>query len=332
MDNSMIPYYPNTIKIELVQGCNLSCSFCGINGIESEHHFMTFTTYKKIIDLCKVTKRKFRFSFSLHGEPSLSPIFSDCLKYLKKEIPHSYVQCFTNGITYFETKQYKLEDIIPYVDDFVLDDYKLQWSVESLKEFFKNNVDTSKFDVYIELMQDGVPFYKPKNVKAHRVLLCPNIALQTKQGVKQRQLNTHCGTGGDPSKVAINRDKRCHIPFRQLAFRWDGKVALCCNDYRGYYYICDTTSPEVKTFADVWLHPRFESARKIIYHQGRHLHPCNKCNDKGNRLGLLPDPMGMMEMPKPTYQDYTTWKEATSHGTLTEIRLRKWEEPECVKL
>ena len=308
MNNSEILYYPNTIKIELTQGCNLSCAFCGINGIEEEKHCMTATTFRKIVALCKVTKRKFRFSFSMHGEPSLNPEFSSFLKYLKKELPSCYVQCFTNGITYFETKQYRLKDILPYVDDFVLDDYKLQWTRESLMQFIRDNVDTSNFDVYVELMQDGVPFYKPKNIKAHRILLCPNIALQTKQGVKQRQLNTHCGTGGDPNKATIIKDKRCHLPFRQL--------------------VCDGTSQEIATFADVWLHPRFESARRIIYWQGRHLHPCDKCNDKGNRLGLLPDPMGMMEMPKPTEEDYKIWKEATAHGTLSGVRLRAWEKGE----
>ena len=328
MNNSEILYYPNIIKIELTQGCNLSCAFCGVNGIEKEQHYMNASTFNKIVSLCKATKRKFRFSFSMHGEPSLNPEFSAFLKYLKKEIPSCYVQCFTNGITYFETKQYRLEDILPYVDDFVLDDYKLQWTRESLMQFIRDNVDTSNFDVYVELMQDGVSFYKSKSIKAHRILLCPNIALQAKQGVKQRQLNTHCGTGGDPNKATIIKYKRCHLPFRQLAFRWDGKVALCCDDYRGYYYICDVTSPEIVTFADVWLHPRFESARRIIYWQGRHLHPCDKCNDKGNRLGLLPDPMGMMSMPKPTEEDYKIWKEATAHGTLSGIRLREWEKGE----
>lgn len=27
--------------------------------------------------------------------------------------------------------------------------------------------------------------------------------------------------------------KRCAMPFREMAIRWDGSVALCCDDWRG---------------------------------------------------------------------------------------------------
>ena len=31
-------YKPNTVQLELVQGCNRRCSFCGSNGFERKIH------------------------------------------------------------------------------------------------------------------------------------------------------------------------------------------------------------------------------------------------------------------------------------------------------
>ena len=33
-------YKPNTVQIELVQGCNRHCSFCGTNGFEHKLYFI----------------------------------------------------------------------------------------------------------------------------------------------------------------------------------------------------------------------------------------------------------------------------------------------------
>ena len=42
------------------------------------------------------------------------------------------------------------------------------------------------------------------------------------------------------------------MPFRQLAFRWDAKVCLCCDDFRGELPIVDAMAESITHFADVW--------------------------------------------------------------------------------
>ena len=63
----------------------------------------------------------------------------------------------------------------------------------------------------------------------------------------------------------------------------------------------------------------------IIFHKGRYLSPCNKCNDPGNRLGLLPDPMGKMTLREPTKEDFGLWQKAVANGPLAKIKKREWE-------
>ena len=59
MDKDNLPYYPNTIKIELTQGCNRHCKFCGVNGI-ADTHFLEESTLRKIITLVSTANRAFR--------------------------------------------------------------------------------------------------------------------------------------------------------------------------------------------------------------------------------------------------------------------------------
>ena len=82
-------------------------------------------------------------------------------------------------------------------------------------------------------------------------------------------------------------------------------------------------SDKIKTFDDIWLHPRMEAARRITYHDGRKFYPCNICNLLPIRPGLLPDYRGAEEMPKPTEKDYEIVKKKKK--PLTNRVPREWE-------
>lgn len=321
MDKDNLPYYPNVIKIEFMQGCNRHCKFCGVNGI-ADSHCMDQETLRKIIVLTSTANRAFRIELGMHGEPLLNPNAMLFLKTIKATLTKCWVQLITNGDK-IRDGSYKISDLLPYVDDLAMDCYDMSFEqiyaeVATLTEQFPG--------VDVEVMQNGVGFYAERKKGYKRILLIPPLDVQTNLDVRSRKIKTHCGAGTNPAEVFIKKDKRCHLPFRQLAFRWDGTVAICCDDFRGELPIVDAMSEDIQHFADVWWHPVFNACRRIIFHDGRHLAPCCKCNDPGNRLGLLPDPLGAMTLRKPDEQDYALWKQALAQGPLAKVRKREWEE------
>src|SRR5690606_23816265 len=64
-------------------------------------------------------------------------------------------------------------------------------------------------------------------------------------------LNSHCGGGMKPPELVSGR---CAKPFRELAIRWDGNVALCCNDFRGIYKIGNVAEYSLDS---LWNHDYF---------------------------------------------------------------------------
>ena len=321
MDKDNLPYYPNVIKIEFTQGCNRHCKFCGVNGI-ADSHFLTEATLRKIIVLISTANRPFRIELGMHGEPLLNPNAMLFLKTIKATLPKCWVQLITNGDK-IRDGSYKINDLLQYVDDLAMDCYDM-----SFEQIYAEAATlTEQFPgVDVEVMQNGVGFYAEKKKNYQRILLIPPLDVQTNMDVRSRKIKTHCGAGVNPKEVQIKMDKRCHLPFRQLAFRWDGTVAICCDDFRGELPICDAMMEDIQHFADVWWHPVFNACRRIIFHEGRHLAPCCKCNDPGNRLGLLPDPMGKMTLRHPDEEDYKLWKDALAQGPLAKIKKREWEE------
>ena len=320
MDKDNLPYYPNVVKIEFTQGCNRHCKFCGVNGI-ADSHFLTEKTLRKIITVVTTANREFRIELGMHGEPLLNPNAMLFLKTIKATLPKCWVQLITNGDK-VRDKTYDIADLLHYVDDLAMDCYDM-----SISETYGEAAELQERfpDVDVEVMQNGVGFYAEKKKNYKRILLIPPLDIQTNMDVRSRKIKTHCGAGVNPAEVVIKKDKRCHLPFRQLAFRWDGKVAICCDDFRGELPIVDVMDENIQHFADVWWHPVFNACRRIIFHKGRYLTPCNKCNDPGNRLGLLPDPMGKMTLREPTKEDFELWQNAVAAGPLAKIKKREWE-------
>ena len=68
-------------------------------------------------------------------------------------------------------------------------------------------------------------------------------------------LNNHCGAGAPLNDNA--QGKRCAKPFRELSIRWNGKIAICCNDWRGIYKCGDINKEDIDT---IWNNDAFNMA------------------------------------------------------------------------
>lgn len=313
-------YKPNTVQFELTEGCNRQCSFCATCGFEHKVHFISPKTLRKQAQLVQESGYAPRVALVGHGEPTLHPEFFKCVKLMRKIMPDLHFQMMTNGYLIHKDLHNICKIFDAGVNDIILDEYSdNKFDKDKIQEILNEYSATSGKKINFCRMGEKCSLYGPKDKNKYRLLIVP--AIDESQVAVSRKLTNQCGGGMPPETSCIN--KRCTRLFRELVYRWDGNIALCCQDFRGEYFVCNMMDDKVKTFDDIWLHPRMEAARRITYHDGRKFYPCSICNLLPIRAGLLPDYRGVEEMPLPTQKDYELVKKRKK--PLTNRVPRPWE-------
>lgn len=304
-------YKPNTINIETVQGCNRRCEFCGTMGMEKKLHFLDNETLHHILMLIRKEDYSPRIRLAGHGEPTLHPNLKNIIKDIRLALPKSEIHLFTNG-TVIEKKPEIVDDLFDAgLNNLIVDEY----TDHLVGKFIRNNDICKKYKIVEQKAK--TPLLSVKNTEK-RICITPPI--DGDKNTINRKLCNQLGSALPPLKNPIN--KKCTVIFRELTIRHDGKIAICCNDFRGYYFVADIM--DYDNLKEVWFHPRFESARKYLYRGDRHFFPCNLCDVLGNRVGLLPDSQGQKEMPLPNEQDEKIV--SAIYPPLAVIEKRPWEE------
>lgn len=321
---------PNAIQLEPVEGCSLACDFCGVQGIRESvgnYKFMNDETVQHFISTLNEAMEgnnwNPRLELAMHGEPTMHPnIVAICDDITNGVNPRELIMV-SNGTRFASHPALADELAAAGVTSICLDQYD---GCDFVPKFVKD-------------YKGGVPVYN-FNDKKFRSLKHSGCYIVIKDDVTELEspydkVNTHCGGGGKPWKNNPAIEKRCAKPFRELSIRWDGSVALCCNDFRGIYKIDSILHHD--NLDTLWQHKNFDAARRVLYHNSREFDPCRWCDALSPRVGLLPDKFGKLQMPAPTPDTCHTLEVAVKGAPLTVPVLRGWESeaaclPEHVKL
>ena len=320
---------PFSIQLEATEGCNLRCGMCGIRGIRENgpredlsgpYSHMTIATATSIGRQVRALGWNPRLEFAMHGEPTMNPDLPELCRALRSYNPTAYMMVTTNAIPMLEGRQpWHGRDI-----------------GVALRRLFDAGVNTVLIDDYrphrvaptVREMAGGLPFpvidypANPKHnphhrYKGQRVVIAEDIQLATSGS--HATINNHAGLGAPPSEKM--QGKVCTLPFRDLSIRWDGQVAMCCNDWRGEYRFGDADD-----LGAAWNGPEADAARSLLYHEGRAgMRPCDGCDYRPIRPGLLPDKLGKGTVPPVTDDVRAIARRAQAHGTMTGPVLRRWE-------
>lgn len=308
---------PNTVKVEFSEGCNLACSFCGINSIRERpgkmFNFLSVETAARIASEVARIGWRSRFEFSMHGEPSLNPQCIEILRTLRSHLPKNQLMMTSNGAGFLKDPARIDAAFTAGLNILVLDDYKNVNIVPKILERYKGSVQVHRYPASLEHSP-----YRRYPTSTQMIVIFLDISLP-QNGVHNRLDNMG---GCAAPKVDSMNGKRCARPFRELAIRWNGYVATCCDDWRGQYVIGNV----MKTPLDVlWQNDEFMALRKKMYYGQRDFGACDGCSDKSYRVGLLPDKLGKKTLPKPTARDAAIIKAAVARGPLANVVLRPWE-------
>ena len=304
---------PFALQVELVEGCNLRCSFCGLNGIrgkENNFKFMSDEMVAMVVDRLEEAEWHPRMEFAMHGEPSQHPRLIACLDALSKT--QCQMMMTSNGAGFMRNVGL-VDDALEYLNILALDWYEGVMIVPKILEQYKGQHTPIRYP------QDptGNP-HRRRKLTEHLFVIIQDIE-KAEKGTHSH-INNHAGAGAPKNSDGVG--KRCAKPFREMSIRWDGSVAVCCNDWRGEYK-CGNIAD--RSLEEIWNGAAFQSARRKLYHGIRDFGPCNGCDATSYRVGLLPDKKGLVNLPLPSAADERAIQAALAGPPLTLPVLRPWE-------
>ncbi len=307
---------PFSIQIELVEGCTMLCSFCGVRGIRSKPNDFKFASLETIKQLATEIARLNwtpRIEFAMHGEPSIHPQAAEAVEIVRKANPKLSLMMTSNGAGF--VKQPKLINRLREagLNVLALDNYRHSTNVPTILE----NLKDSSLIVRHYPEDRSASAYRKRRASEFEIIVMADITTLTSGN---HVLANHAGQAAKPDYS--KQRQRCAFPFRELSVRWDGNVSLCCDDFRGVYKVGNINEQPLDR---LWNSPAFQAARRKLYHRQRDFAPCLGCNAVSFRVGLLPDPTGQDDLPKPSKLDAQIIKEANRGKPYTTPVLRPWE-------
>lgn len=325
---------PFCVTPELVTGCNLRCTFCGVASIQEKqgqgYTFMEKETLRSLLQQVAALGWNCRIEFAMRGEPTMHPDYIGMVQLTRQLLPRCHMLMISNGGGLLRSPGpvSNLHALFKAgLNVLALDDYQGIKYVSKVREAFQHPRSGEYVDdlfTFYEYPADLAGNPHQRRPRGTRMLtIVRDIAVmdaERKKGNHTRLANS--GGTGAPKNDRME-GKRCHHPFRQLAVHADGNVAVCCNDWRGEYKCGNVLKEGV---AAIWQGSAMGAAREyLIRGQRSALEPCNGCDWRSYRVGLLPDLYGAGKLHKPDEQTRRDADKAMAGAPHEKPVLRPWE-------
>lgn len=296
---------PFAIQMEPTEGCNLSCNFCAIASIgmgrvrRGNEKFMDLAIAQSVAQQVKDLGWNPRIEYAMHGEPTLHPNLPDLISPFRGY----YTLVTSNGGGLLQDTVAKVRALFDAgLNTLALDDYETNRMIERFLENAGHTAGATPF--HISFYPDDRTASPHTRSKGHRVVILKDLT----EATAGTHSDVHNSAGDAGLLDARLNTQRCAKPFREISVRWDGNVAICCNDWPGDYKVGNVMDDGLEA---IWNHERFQAARNALYHGRRDLIPtCDGCTAKSYRVGLLPDKKGRVDLPMPTFDDSVIIEEA----------------------
>lgn len=296
---------PWTVKIELTEGCNLMCPFCGIHSIRKKagsYKLMNIKTANIVADDIAYFCPTARIEIEGHGEPLLNPKYIEILFILRSALPKTQIQVTSNGMILKNKMADKIPEILSLVDFMILDTYKIN------RDWMRKEVsDLSGVNVIDYFSPDNkISPYANFHRKLRNTIFLMDDLLMHSGEKKTRSLHNSAGNNPMIGPVPEPLHKTCTTPYREAFICHDGFIPLCCLDFGREFKAGNIYD---KSLYDIWLGPRMEAVRKVLSIRYRGFSPCSRCSKKaGHRVGLLP------KYQAPSFIDVGNIAKALVHG------------------
>lgn len=254
--------YPLLVDLELSTLCNLSCPMCYTITDEFKQKvnacLMNFSLFTKIID--EIGGKVPAIRLSLRGEPTIHPMFIECIEYAKKNGIRE-VSTLTNGSTL--SAEFFSKMLRAGIDWITV-------SVDGLTEAYENIRKPLKFNETLSKLQE---IQRIKNEAcAHKPVIkiqaiWPSIKNEPDKFystfapfVDLIAFNPLIDYLGNDEDIIYEDDFSCCQPYQRLVIGADGKVMMCSNDEEGAVIIGDANNESIH---DIWHGENLNRMRAI---------------------------------------------------------------------
>lgn len=327
---SFVPYAvkPWSIQLEVVEGCNYSCWFCGIHSIREktnweDYRMMDPDMVARAFDETARWLPRIRVELNNHGEPTLHPAFVDVISAVKRD-PNAQVQLQTNGSMIESWDEFE-EKVTRWFETgmniLAINAYKRWWGTPNpayasryemfmayAQRYGAMHRDVKLVDHYYDNPQhlSIYHYYGPR--KKFLFVLDDlgevNLKLRAASGrpVSKDLMNEAGNSPAKPMEKLLHRpvlteplQKKCTRVFRELTIGWNGVVPLCCYDWKSQIVFGKFPDQSLK---HIWESKTWNAVRELLFRKNRHMTPCSVCDYNGGwRQGLIKRPEGFVETP-----------------------------------
>ena len=317
---------PFCIQLELAEGCNLQCSFCGIKGIREAGNNSRPYKFLSVAHATRIARRLAecrdlhkwnpRIEMAMHGEPTQNPDRVAIVAALRNHLPRAPLMMTSNGgglLAGGVTKNVN-ELFQAGLNTLLLDDYQGVKICDKIRAGYSGPVPVFEYP-----KQTHANPHQRHPYNTRRIVFVEDISVATKGN--HSVLNNHCGTGAPKNDKGVGL--QCAKPFREMAIRWDGNVAFCCNDWRGVMKVGNAVETDLET---LWQSAPFAAGRRRLMVGQRDFGACLGCDAKTYRNGLLPaNGAKGVTVAKPQPKDQAILDAACAGETYTKPVLLPWE-------
>lgn len=232
------------VHIETTNVCNRACPYCPQKTVERGNSFMDTTLFKRIIDQLRELKFDGQINLYRYGEPLLDKRLPYLISYVRKALPSAYIEVETNG-------------------DFL--------TIDVYEKLIRSGVDLVAVSIHPIFDGNRYIYGYPEHLK--EVLKQEKVRCK----VMGKSGDRLCNRGGlVPLKDVKIRTGKCLSPTEYLIINVEGKVLLCCEQYRAQ------DGPvfgdlRKERLIDIWNKPEFKQVRKKLRMGIKEYDICKKC-------------------------------------------------------
>lgn len=282
--------FPQLVDVELTNHCNLSCIFCGQQAMKRPKGFMTWKTFKKVVDECAIHKTPIRFI--RWGEPFLHKKILDFTRYIKDN--DLLLHITTNGLALKEKDMKNLVDI--GLDSLI---FSFQGATKEQYEVMRNNKRYDELEEnvlrMIEIRGDkGKPFIHVSSTMTNEtkdevnkfmkywgcIVDSVGVGKTNLSFLSMSQIKSFENLGKLEmlkKQESIKKEYRaCTEVYQKMGINWDGKVTACCADYDEFLLVGDLAD---STISDIWQNSEELKAIRLLLDKMKHwsLNLCSRC-------------------------------------------------------
>jgi MoaA/NifB/PqqE/SkfB family radical SAM enzyme len=301
--------YPNALRIEISNICNLRCTFskeaygtCPHWTINKNPVLMSFEFFKRIID--EVGAYLNSAQLYNYGEPFTNPCATDMIRYLKTVNPEVFTEIHTNG-HFFETERIKIDvlnsglDLLLFsvdgITQEVYEKYRIGGNLELVTEAIrgicqlKKKMGINRPRILFQFILFEHNFHEAPNVKKFASDLgVDEIVIKTdllyhKPDLKVLYADIYNSIfklqSQDSADTFYKKDNNtvksfCDFPWTYPTILADKRMVVCCRDGQ---YKSVVGSLEDKSFLEVWNGQGYQEFRKKFLEDKNKPIPCCLC-------------------------------------------------------